>query len=417
MISVLEPTRSTASFEDELISPVPRAKSYARHLYRDTSDAEDLTQAALARAISTDTLTMNTHPRSDPRESAAEADLSYVNPGQPGFSRHRSGRGFFYRDVGGQRVTDKAALGRIKALAIPPAWTRVWICPSPSGHLQAIGLDQKGRRQYRYHSGFRDLRESAKFDHVLTFAEALPILRQRVRSDMAAGGLGREKVIATVIYLLEKTMIRVGNAAYARDNKSFGLTTLRNRHLAVEGTGLKFRFKGKSGRTWRLSLKDRRVAGIIRKCQDLPGQNLFQYLGDDDAVHSVSSTDVNNYLKTAGGGDISAKDFRTWAATCLTALLLSTADAQNGPERKRALAAVIRQVAARLGNTPAICLKSYAHPTIVEAFLAGELDLGQPVDVVSFEDLQLDAMPDEEKAVFTFLSARLNANATPSVAT
>lgn len=344
------------------------------------------------------------------RESAAEAGLTYVNAGQPGLSRQRTGRGFVYREPDGRRLVETATLNRIKALAIPPAWAQVWICASPQGHLQATGVDQKGRRQYRYHARFRDTRDAAKFDHVVAFAQSLPTLREKVRKDMSAPGLGRDKVIATVIYLLEKTMIRVGNVAYARENKSFGLTTLRNRHLAIEGAQIEFHFKGKSGKTWQLSLSDRRVAGIIRKCQDLPGQNLFQYRDDEGAVQTVSSTDVNHYLKTVTGGDISAKDFRTWAATCLAALVLSTNAPTKVSERKHALLAAIRHVAARLGNTPAICLKSYTHPAIVEAFLAGDLKLGNAIDVASFEDLQLDTMPDEEKAIIAFLSGRVGSD-------
>ena len=298
---------------------------------------------------------------------AAGPGLTYVSYDQPGIRRRRAGRGFVYMSPGG-RVTDQAVLARIRALAIPPAWRDVWICDHADGHLQAIGFDARGRRQYRYHPEFRRAREGAKFEHLLTFAEALPALRERVAADMARPGLGREKVIATVVHLLETTMIRVGNTAYARDNKSYGLTTLRSRHVQVDGSALRFQFKGKSGKVWRLDIRDRRVARIVKACQDLPGQHLFAYQDGGGGQQTITSSDVNAYLKGATGRDITAKDFRTWNATVLTAEALSMAEAAT----RKALNAVIKDVASRLGNTPTVCRASYIHPQVIDAWMSGE---------------------------------------------
>ncbi|MFC7539097.1 DNA topoisomerase IB [Siccirubricoccus deserti] len=309
----------------------------------------------------------------DAREAASEAGLRYVSDEAPGIGRRRVGKGFSYRQPQGGPVRDAATLRRIRALAIPPAWTQVWICPHPEGHIQATGRDQKGRKQYRYHPRWREVRDAAKYDHMVD-AHSLPAIRARVDADMRRPGLPGEKVLATVVHLLEATLIRVGNDDYARQNQSYGLTTLRHRHVAVEGTTLRFTFKGKSGKTWQLGLADRRVARIVRACQDLPGQELFQYRDAEGGLRDVTSADVNAYLREIAGRDVTAKDFRTWAGTVLAALALreyQRADSQAAA--KRNLRAAIERVAARLGNTPAICRTCYIHPAILDCYLDGAL--------------------------------------------
>jgi len=312
----------------------------------------------------------------DAPQAAKEAGLHYVVEGSAGFMRRRVGKGFTYQSADGGRVTDRAQLARIRALAVPPAWTDVWISANPRGHIQATGRDARGRKQYRYHSEFRTIRDSAKFQHLVAFAETLPRIRARVTADMGLPALPREKVVATVVDLLEATLIRVGNVDYARDNKSYGLTTLSNGHIKINGSELRFRFTGKSGRAWRVNLKSRRVAKVLRACQDLPGQQLFQYEGADGEVHNVTSTDVNDYLRAVSGLDISAKDFRTWAGTVDAAWGLRRAGAAaSEAEAKRELKAVLQEVAARLGNTVTICRKCYVHPQIIDFFLQGQLAL------------------------------------------
>jgi DNA topoisomerase-1 len=341
----------------------------------------------------------------DPQREAERAGLIYVSTGDPGILRRRAGKGFAYQGPDRQRIADAEVIGRIRALAVPPAWRDVWICIQPNGHIQAVGYDAGGRKQYRYHASFRALREGAKFDHMLAFARALPALRARVAEDMRGRGLGRAKVLATVVHLLETTMIRVGNPAYARDNNSYGLTTLRGRHVQVDGGALRFHFKGKSGRVWRLGVQDRRVARIVQACQELPGQHLFQYVDDDGAAQAISSTDINTYLREASGQDITAKDFRTWAGTVLAAELLSRrGPAASQAEAKRTLREVVQEVAGRLGNTPTICRKCYIHPEVQDAYLGGnlELDLGE-ADPASVGGLRA-----EEAAVLAFLEARLS---------
>ena len=342
----------------------------------------------------------------DPREAAQtaaeDAGLTYVSTDAPGISRRRSGKGFAYRGPDGRPV-GREDLQRIRALVIPPAWRDVWICPDPDGHIQAIGYDEKGRKQYRYHARFRETRDSAKFEHMIAFAEALPDLRARVAADMRTHGLGRDKVLATVVHLLETTMIRVGNAAYARDNKSYGLTTLETGHVQVQGATLKFNFKGKSGKPWNLGVRDRRVARIVRACQEMPGQHLFQYLDDDGVSQPISSSDINAYLKRASGRDISAKDFRTWSGTVLAATALARLDAAESQTRaKRNLTHAIAEVAARLGNTPTVCRKCYVHPDVMEAYLGGRLTLE------SWEDAETEVLGEGlqpgEAAVLAFLS-------------
>ena len=338
-------------------------------------------------------------PLLDPQASADAAGLVYVCSDQPGFTRRRTGRGFRDLDASGAAVSDKAALKRVKALVIPPAWRDVWICADANGHLQATGYDEKGRRQYLYHPDFRAAREATKFEHMIAFARVLPALRDRVDKDLRAPSGSRKAVLATVVHLLESTMIRVGGAAYAKQNGSFGLTTLRRRHVQVEGAELRFHFKGKSGRIWRLNLRDRRVARIVRACQELPGQHLFQYLDEHGERQVITSNDVNAYLKAATGQDITAKDFRTWNGTVLAASALMAEGAFEAPTaRKRAFNRAIASVAARLGNTVAVCRQCYVHPAVGEAYMGGALLLDVSASVPGLDG--------DEAAVLAFLSAR-----------
>jgi len=311
------------------------------------------------------------HPLT-PEAAAAEAGLRYVSDARPGIQRRRQGTGWAYRSPDGAHIRDAALLARIRGLVIPPAWTNVWICPQATGHIQATGRDARGRKQYIYHPEFRALRESGKYDQLPAFARLLPAIRTRVAADMARSGLPRDKVLATIVHLLETTLIRIGNADYAAQNGSHGLTTLHRRHVKIERGMLRFRFTGKSGKSWDLALQDRRVANVIRACQDLPGQEVFRYRDDDGSVQSVSSNDVNAYLREISGADVTAKDFRTWAGTVLAALTLQ---AFGAPASQRAanrnLRAALVQVAAKLGNTVAICRKCYIHPVVIERYLAG----------------------------------------------
>ena len=345
------------------------------------------------------------------RAAAEEAGLVYVDDGLPGLTRKRSGTGFRYLDAKGAPVRDKRILARIRALAIPPAYTDVWICPRSNGHIQATGRDAKGRKQYRYHADFRQAREENKFSRIMAFADALPGIRQRVDADMKRQGLCREKVLATVVHLLETTLIRVGNDNYARTNKSYGLTTLRDPHVRIAGAELSFRFKGKSGKTWDVSLKDRRVARIVKACQDLPGQELFQYIDGEGVQRDVTSSDVNAYLREVTGEDFTAKDFRTWAGTVLAALALrefESFDSEAGA--KRNVRAAIESVAGRLGNTPTICRKCYIHPQVLDCYLEGDL-LIQVQDAVETElSGDLGKLRSEEAAVLGLLQARLAAS-------
>ena len=305
------------------------------------------------------------------------AGLTYVRDDEPGITRRRSGKGFSYHKAG-RAVRDKATLERIRKLAIPPAYTVVWICARENGHLQATGRDARGRKQHRYHAQFREHQEIAKFDHLADFAKALPAIRRKINADMRRQDLPREKVLAVIVHLLDTSLIRVGNDEYAKINKSYGLTTLKDQHAQVRGETLRFVFTGKSGKSWRLTLKDRRVAKIVKAAQDLPGQRLFQYEDDDGAPQSVASTDVNAYLREISGRDISAKDFRTWGGTVLAAAELSgfkTAKTQT--LAKANIKAAIDVVSGSLGNTPAICRKCYVHPNVLETYENGSFRLGK----------------------------------------
>lgn len=338
----------------------------------------------------------------DPREAAEAAGLVYVSDEDRGIRRERKGDGFAYFKPNGDPLEDEATLERIRKLAVPPAYTDVWICTRANGHLQATGRDARGRKQYRYHPQFRAVRESTKYEHMLEFARALPKIRAQLAEHMALRGLPREKVLATVVHLLETTLIRVGNDDYARENRSYGLTTLRNPHVKVEGSELRFQFKGKSGKQWRLQVKDRRIAKIIRACQDLPGQRLFQYVDEEGVVCEVTSADVNAYLREITGTDITAKDFRTWGGTVMAALALQAlAVADTRATQKKNLKAAIEHVASRLGNTPTICRKCYVHPEVLEAYVEGGLQL----DVK--EAVEGELLKPEEAAVLAMLEGRL----------
>jgi len=321
----------------------------------------------------------------EPPAPAAAAGLSYANDNEPGIRRVKSGTGFRYRDAEGQVVRDPKVLERIRSLVLPPAWTDVWISPDPNGHIQAVGRDQRGRKQYRYHDAWRQLRDETKFDRLIAFGRALPRLRARVEADLARRGLPREKVLAAVVRLLETTLIRVGNTEYARANKTFGLTTLRDRHAEISATGVRFQFRGKSGKIHETGVRDRRLARIVKACQDLPGQRLFQYQDEDGVRRALESADVNGYLREAMGEDFSAKDFRTWAGTVSAArALLTNPDCASEAEARRHMATCVKAVAGVLGNTPAVCRKSYIHPQVLEAFAEGALPL-KPAEGRAFE--------------------------------
>jgi DNA topoisomerase I len=342
----------------------------------------------------------------DPKDAAESAGLRYVTDDEKGLRRERAGDSFRYFKPNGEPLSDEGTLERIRKLAIPPAWTDVWICSRANGHLQATGRDARSRKQYRYHPQFREARESTKYEHMLDFARALPAIRAKLAEHMALRGLPREKVLATVVHLLETTLIRVGNDDYAKENKSYGLTTLRNPHVSVEGSELRFNFKGKSGKSWRLQVKDRRVAKIVRACQDLPGQKLFEYVDENGEPKEVTSSDVNAYLKEITGREVTAKDFRTWAGTVLAALALREFErADSQAATKKNLRAAIEQVAKRLGNTPTICRKCYVHPEVLAAYIEGGLAL--KIREAAPGPKNATALKPEEKAVLAMLEKRL----------
>jgi DNA topoisomerase-1 len=296
------------------------------------------------------------------RSPAPLGGLRYSRDGEGGLRRERAGKGFAYFDAKGDRVTSKEHLERIRRLAIPPAWTHVWICADERGHLQATGRDARGRKQYRYHARWRELRDADKFDHLLEFAAALPRIRRQVRADISAPGLPRRKVLALLVELLERTCIRIGNERYAEENDSFGLTTMRNRHVKVEGARVEFQFRGKSGKFHRIALDDPKLARIVRRIRELPGQELFQYQDESGEVQSIGSSDVNDYLKEIAGIDVSTKDFRTWAGSVYVASLLRRREHVGITH----VAAAVREASLQLGNTPAICRKSYVHPRVLD---------------------------------------------------
>ncbi|HEX4926615.1 MAG TPA: DNA topoisomerase IB [Burkholderiales bacterium] len=310
----------------------------------------------------------------EPQRSAEVAGLRYVAGDRPGIRRRGAGKAFRYFAADGSPVTDDVTLRRIRALAIPPAWRDVWICPSENGHLQATGRDARGRKQYRYHRRWREARDDTKYGRMLAFARALPAIRRQVGRDLARPGLPREKVLAALVRLLETTYMRVGNAEYARENESYGLTTLRERQVRVRGSTLEFRFRGKSGVEHDIALTDARLARMVRRMQDLPGEELFRYVNGDGTVHSVESADVNAYLRSIAGEAFTSKDFRTWAGTVLCAReLRGLAPPRSAAESRRELAHAVAAVAGKLGNTKAVCRKCYVHPAVIESYERGEL--------------------------------------------
>ncbi|HEX6142095.1 MAG TPA: DNA topoisomerase IB [Geminicoccaceae bacterium] len=342
-------------------------------------------------------------------QAARSAGLRYVSDDQPGITRRRSGRGFAYRGPDGKAIRDQREIARIKALAIPPAYTDVWICPLPNGHLQATGRDDRGRKQYRYHPDWQAAREAAKFDRMLAFGRKLPAIRERVDQDMRRRGLVRERVLATVIRLLETTLIRVGNEEYAKQNKSFGLTTLRDHHVEIDGARLVFEFRGKGGKMHEVSVRDRRLARIVHAVHELPGHHLFQYIDENGERQPVGSEDVNAYLREISGEAFTAKDFRTWAGTVLASFALAEFErVDTKAAARRNIKRAIEQVAGRLGNTVAVCRKSYVHPEIIESYGDGSLlDFlkGRVEDVLREE---LGGLSPEEAVVLAFLQQRLD---------
>jgi DNA topoisomerase-1 len=356
-------------------------------------------------AAVTDTPPMS---ESDGRASARAHGLRYSTDARPGITRHRAGRGFSYRGPDGTVMRDREVLTRIRTLAIPPAWTEVWICPHASGHLQATGRDAKGRKQYRYHERWRAGRDEAKFERLIDFARVLPRIRERCDADLSKPGMPREKVLAAVVRLLETTLIRVGNEEYARLNRSFGLTTLKRQHAKVQGTAVRFRFRGKSGRQHEVGIRDRRLAAVVRRCQELPGQELFQYIGDDGVSHDVASDDVNEYLREISGADVTAKDFRTWAGTVLAyRALRALAPGTNDRAVRKNVVEAVRFTSDHLGNTPAVARRSYVHPAILEAYMDGSIG-GALLEAVE-EQVAPPSVPDprEERQVVALLKKRL----------
>jgi DNA topoisomerase I len=345
-------------------------------------------------------------------DAAEGAGLRYVSDDRAGYTRKAKGDDFEWFDMEGKGIRDEQRVLRIERLAIPPAWTEVWVSPSANGHIQATGRDARGRKQYIYHERWREVRDENKYDRIVGFGKALPKIRKRVAQDLKLPGLPREKVLATVVQLLERTFIRIGNEEYARENKSFGLTTMKDRHVEVKGSKLRFRFRGKSGREHEVDVTDRHIAKIISKLQDLPGQDLFQYVDDDSEVGDISSQDVNEYLREITGEDFSAKDFRTWAGTVLTAIALNAQEKfENAKQAKANIRNAIAAVAKILGNTPAICRKCYVHPAVLESYLDEKSIDGlkqMTEETLEREDVGLRS---SEKAVLKFLESRLTKKA------
>lgn len=305
----------------------------------------------------------------DSKAVAKQAGLRYVSDKSPGFTRQKAGTGFMYFDTKGNHITDPEIVDRINSLAIPPAYTDVWICPHDNGHIQATGLDDRGRKQYKYHTDWQNARQATKYNRMREFGRALPKIRRQVNSDLSLPGVPREKVIATLVQLLEKTLIRVGNEEYAKENQSIGLTTMQNKHVEVDAHEITFTFKGKSNQYHEITLQDKRLASIVTKLQDLPGQELFQYVDDNDNLHEIHSEDINQYLQDITGQEFTAKDFRTWKGTVLAAKALAKCeDCTSKTQAKRNLNQAIKKVASELGNTPAVCRKAYIHPELIATY-------------------------------------------------
>jgi len=347
-------------------------------------------------------------PTPEPSDSAQAAGLRYVTDTMPGIERKRAGKGFTYVRPDGTRLTDRKEIARIRALAIPPAYTDVWICPYPNGHIQATGRDARGRKQYRYHPRWREVRDETKFGRMLDFTRVLPAIRAQVERDLSRPGLSREKVLATVVSLLECTGIRVGNNEYARANRSFGLTTLRNRHVEISGSKLRFQFRGKSGKIHDVVLTDRRLARIVARCQAIPGETLFQYEDENGVRQTVDSADVNSYLRQIAGQDFTAKDFRTWSGTLLAvAALQELGPAASEREAKSVVLQAIDKVAGQLNNTRAVCRKYYVHPAVFEAYLAGTMMAGLGNGTARAAAEAAAGLSDEERAVVRLLSRQM----------
>ncbi len=344
----------------------------------------------------------------DPEEAAEDAGLRYVSDDKPGFTRERRGKKFTYFDTEEKEIKDETRILRLNRLAIPPAYTDVWICPSPNGHLQATGRDDRGRKQYRYHERWREERDENKYEKMVIFGKALPKIRRRINRDLKARGLPMEKILATIVQLLEKTFIRVGNEEYAKENKSFGLTTMRNRHVDVKGSNVRFRFRGKSGQDHDIDTEDRRVAKIIRQLQELPGQEVFQYLDEEGERRGIDSDDVNEYLQEITGEEFTAKDFRTWAGTVMAAMALQAQGAfENKSQAKKNIKGAIAAVAKVLGNTPAVCRKCYVHPAVLETYLDGALIEGLKKQTEKTLEKSLSNLRSEEAVVLSFLQEKL----------
>ena len=344
----------------------------------------------------------------NPEKSAQLAGLAYVHDDQPGFTRRGAGKGFSYKDVDGVTITDEAVRERINALAIPPAYKNVWICPDPDGHIQATGTDEKGRKQYRYHPKWSEVRDQAKFTRLIAFAHALPKIRERTQSDMRKRSLSREKVLAAVVQLLEKTAIRVGSEEYARQNETYGLTTMENRHVEVEGSVVHFEFTGKSHKDHEIDLKDAKLAKVVEQLQDLPGQSLFQYQDEEGELHHITSGDVNDYLHEIAGDNFTAKDFRTWAGTVAASLALQEFEefSDKGAAAHNVTEAV-KVVAEKLGNTPAVSRKSYIHPAVIEAYFDGDMLSSMQQQVEEELSGDLSGLKPEEAAVLGLLQQKL----------
>ncbi len=344
----------------------------------------------------------------DPVAAARAAKLRYVTDRSPGITRRPAENGFAYFNPDGSRVTDETVLARIRKLAIPPAYKDVWISRIPNGHLQAVGRDARGRKQYRYHARWRVIRDETKYSRMLQFGRLLPRIRERVAADLSRPGLPREKVLAALVRLLETTLARVGNEEYARTNRSFGLTTLRNRHVKIAGSHLTFDFRGKHGIQHHIDLADRKLARIVQRCRDLPGQDLFQYLDEEGTPHGIGSEDVNDYLHAISGEDITAKDFRTWAATNLAALALRELEVfDTQAKAKKNVVRAVEAVAKMLGNTPSICRKCYIHPAIFDGYLDGSLLDGLKARAEQVLEGEQPGLTAEEIAVTAFLEKRL----------
>jgi len=341
-------------------------------------------------------------------DAAKDAGLRYVSDTRPGITRKAHGKNFRYLRPDGSHVTDAETLARIKRLAIPPAWTEVWICPVANGHIQATGRDARRRKQYRYHERWREARDQNKFERMMSFAEALPRIRRRVKQDLKLKGLPREKVLATVVKLLESTLIRVGNDEYARHNQSYGLTTMHDRHVKVSGPKISFRFKGKSGKHHEIALHDPHLADIVKRCQDMPGQELFAYHDESGAAVDVGSADVNAYLREVAGEEFTAKDFRTWAGTVLAAIALREFEkTETKKEAKKNAVKAVEAVASMLGNTPSVCRKCYVHPAILDSYFEGATieALTQSADDKIARDLK--HLKPDEASVLVLLRRRL----------